>query len=309
MAARLPTSPGKLLAGVVEIPARRVVAGLTGWPIAHVGNVALFGELPLGVVKSPQPRPLARRPVGVPRSVQIDDRRAIPQGRIALEPGGEHGTLGLTGVGADGPLPSQFQDVPVARRAADVFQAGGQGQFRVGPDGPIERAPFVQREGEHADAPHLRFLALHDQRQDARRTVFDKHGEHAELLPLAEMPPIDFQPFERLEKRRPGRLPEQILPLLAELGELVDAVDFRHARHSQAYTKNEIRSRGVRKEKQALRRSSVGACGVDIHYPSRGGWTAVGAVIIIAIVVSSSPRPHLTKNHSRGETCGPRPAY
>ena len=77
-------------------------------------------------------------------------------------------------------------------------------------------------------------LADH-QRQDARRAIVGQHDQHAESLSRAEVPPIDLQPLQRLKERGPGGLAEQFPPLLAELGQLVDLVDFQHLGHGQAY--------------------------------------------------------------------------
>ena len=136
--------------------------------------------------------------------------------------------LDLGRVGARGALPTQFQDVPIAARASDVFQPGGKRLLRIGTNRPVERTPVVQREGEHAEPADSGGLAADHQRQDARRTVAGQHDQHAECLSGAEVPPVDFQPLERLEKRSPRGLAKQAPPLLAEPGQLVDLVDFQH---------------------------------------------------------------------------------
>ena len=66
---------------------------------------------------------------------------------------------------------------------------------------------------------------------DANRFASGPHEEGAQLLILAEVPPIGFQPFKRLKERgvwrlgEPGR-PEE--PVGAEGFDIVDLLDFDH---------------------------------------------------------------------------------
>ncbi len=99
----------------------------------------------------------------------------------------------------------------------------------------------MQREGEHAEPPDLGSLLADYQREDAQGTICTERHQHPESLPRAEVPPVDFQPIERLEERCPAGLAQQTLPILAEGNQLVDPVDFHHSGHGQAYftTRNE----------------------------------------------------------------------
>lgn len=117
----------------------------------------------------------------------------------------------------------------------DVLQPGSQRKSRVGADGSVERAPVVQRKREHAEVANFGCLTPHHQRQDARRAAFVQNDHRAETLPVAKMPPIDLQPFQRLKERRPGSLPQQFPPLAAELGQPLNFVDFQHLGHGKAY--------------------------------------------------------------------------
>ena len=96
-------------------------------------------------------------------------------GQISLESVGQHGPLHLIRVDADGAQPPHFQKVPIALRASDVFETGGQRQFGIGTDGTVEGTPSVQWKGEYAERANLGFLAFDDQRQDARQTIFGRH--------------------------------------------------------------------------------------------------------------------------------------
>ena len=81
---------------------------------------------------------------------------------------------GAAEVAAIGVNPTQIENVPVARRAADVLQAGGQCRGWIRSDRAIERGPVVQGIRENADAADVRRLRPHDQRQNAHGPLSDR---------------------------------------------------------------------------------------------------------------------------------------
>ena len=114
-----------------------------------------------------------------------------------------HGVRDLSWVGAGTTLPTQFHDIPVATASLNVFEPGGHRLAGIGTKGPVERPPTVHGEGQHAKSANLGRFATDHQRQNASRPLPLEHRQHPEPLPLAEVTPVDLQPFERLEERRP----------------------------------------------------------------------------------------------------------
>ena len=101
------------------------------------------------------------------------------------------------------------------RRLPNVFQAGQKRGGRRRADRSVKRPPIVQRQCQEPQPSHVRSLATDDQRENSDRPTVFLDNQHLKLLVLtfAEVPPEDFEPFERLKERRPLGFFEQIAPM------------------------------------------------------------------------------------------------
>ena len=100
--------------------------------------------------------------------------------------------------------PAEFDHVPIARRAAKVLHRGQHRGRRVRADRAVPRAPVVERIGQHANRAHAVLFGAHAQRQNAERLAGRVDDQHAELLVVAKVPPVGFEPIERVKERGSG---------------------------------------------------------------------------------------------------------
>ena len=234
----LPTSSCKRDASVVEVVGRianlplfRPIGNLPHAAAVNELGLSLFDHSPLNAVNFPAELRLPAEPVFVPGIRQFDERSEVPFLSARTESGLRHRTLGAAEVGAVGVDPAEIQNVPVARRAADVPQPGGQGSRGARTDGAEEAGPVVQGIGQYTDLADAGRFRPHDQRQDADGLPVVENHKDPKFLPCSKMFPVTFQPFEAMEEAGAARLGQQLTPSRpkrAQVVDLVDFVDFKH---------------------------------------------------------------------------------
>jgi len=208
-----------------------VIERFSARAVAFVANFAALRKSPPPATEIVSPLRTARRQVIFQARGQVDDRRLIRFARLGKEVGGRE--LG----GARGRVEivdrreAQVEQVPIAPHASNMAQRGSQRLARPGADRSVERTPIGLRIGEDANLADQARLAHHGQRDDSRHLAAFTHDEHSQPLDAAVVPPVRFQPFERLKERRVRGLSQQHPPRRTKLAERCKVLDFFNARH------------------------------------------------------------------------------
>ena len=127
--------------------------------------------------------------------------------------------------------PAEVKHVPIAAGFGDMAKTGQQGRRGIGTDRAVEGAPVVQRIGERPHIADPGWFVADDQGEDSHRLAVGADDERPQPLTAAEVPPIEFEPIEGMEKAGLGSLRQQGVPQEAVVGQSLDVVDFFDVNH------------------------------------------------------------------------------